>query len=253
MVAAASVEIPSAPVPESIVNAPFVDVTLRAPDPDCTVVALVLLALPRTVVFTAAPVAILTVVAEASVEMLVAFVPELMFVAPPDVVIPASPVRRPVTVKAPGAVEGLDRLTVTVDVLASPVVFNWPLAPATNIFPAVGGTTVESSVVRVSRTEEPAASTVHTALEAVLEVSWYTSPKLETIPMVPKGNLFWVDVGAEEKNSTCTNVPTEVKGTGVPENACAVKLGLAPDIYPHQGVKIYFYITTCARSCQKNI
>jgi hypothetical protein len=54
VVAAASVDIPNAPVPEFIVNAPFVDVRLRAPLPDLIAVDEVEFVEPIKSVFTAA-------------------------------------------------------------------------------------------------------------------------------------------------------------------------------------------------------
>jgi hypothetical protein len=93
VVAFAFVEMPRAPVPELIVNAPFVDVTLRAPDPDCRVVAEVEFVDPNVQVFTAPPVPTLTVVAAASLEMLRAPVPEVIATAPfvPVIAMPPDP------------------------------------------------------------------------------------------------------------------------------------------------------------------
>jgi hypothetical protein len=83
VVADASVEMPRAPTPELIVNAPPVAVTFRAPEPDCTVVEEVAFVEPTVTALTAAPVAIDTVVAEASVLIPRAPTPELMVRAPP--------------------------------------------------------------------------------------------------------------------------------------------------------------------------
>lgn len=77
VVAAASLEIDKAPVPDTIVKAPFVAVIFKAPEPDCTVVADVVLVEPRVTVLTPAPVARETVVAAASVDKPSAPVPEL--------------------------------------------------------------------------------------------------------------------------------------------------------------------------------
>ena len=82
VVAEASVEIPSAPVPELPVHVPLVLVSAKAPDPDCTVVAEVLLVDPKVVVLTAPPVAMVTVVAEASLLMANAPVPEFIVKVP---------------------------------------------------------------------------------------------------------------------------------------------------------------------------
>lgn len=82
VVAAASVEMPMAPVPELCVCAPLVEVIFNAPEPDCTVVADVLLVDPKVEVFTAPPVATFTVVAEASVDIPRVPVPEFIVRAP---------------------------------------------------------------------------------------------------------------------------------------------------------------------------
>ena len=80
--AVASLAIASVPVPLIIVRAPLVAVMFSAPDPDCSVVALVELVEPIVSVFTAAPVAIETVVADASVLIPNAPVPEFIVSAP---------------------------------------------------------------------------------------------------------------------------------------------------------------------------
>lgn len=82
VVAAASELIERAPVPEFAVNVPLVEVMANAPDPDCNVVAEVELVEPSVNPFTAAPVAIVTVVAEASLLTDKAPVPELIVRAP---------------------------------------------------------------------------------------------------------------------------------------------------------------------------
>lgn len=75
--AVASVAILVVPVPAFAVIAPLVAVSVKAPLPDCIVVADVLLVEPTVTPLTAAPVAIDTVVAAASVDMPKAPVPEL--------------------------------------------------------------------------------------------------------------------------------------------------------------------------------
>jgi len=75
VVADASVEIPRDPVPEFTVKVPFVEVTAKAPLPDWRVVAEVELADPKVAVFAPAPVATLTVVVVASVEIPIVPVP----------------------------------------------------------------------------------------------------------------------------------------------------------------------------------
>jgi hypothetical protein len=76
VVAEASVEIEIVPVAELMPIVPVV-ANVSAPEPDCTVVAEVEFVDPSVVVFTPAPVAILTVVAAASVLIDIAPVPEL--------------------------------------------------------------------------------------------------------------------------------------------------------------------------------
>jgi len=83
VLAVASVEIPTVPVPESIVIAALVPVMFRAPVPDWIVVEDVELVEPRVTALTAAPVPMFKVVAWASLEILIAPVPDWI-VRPPD-------------------------------------------------------------------------------------------------------------------------------------------------------------------------
>ena len=83
VVAAASAEMLIAPVPDTIANAPPLELMDIPPDPDWRVVIDAPVVLPSTKVFTAAPVARLTVVAEASAEMLIAFTPVATVKVPP--------------------------------------------------------------------------------------------------------------------------------------------------------------------------
>jgi hypothetical protein len=78
-------------------------------------------------------------------------------------VVEPSTVRLPVTVKLPGAVAGLAREMSTVE--PEPVVvIEPPPPPEILMFPALGVTTVESSVVRVSKLPADALVTVQTAV-----------------------------------------------------------------------------------------
>ncbi len=91
VVADASVDIPNAPVPEFIVIVPPAEVTANAPDPDCKVVLDVEVVDPNVNPLTAAPVAIETVVADASVDIPNAPVPEFIVKAPPVEVTASAP------------------------------------------------------------------------------------------------------------------------------------------------------------------
>jgi hypothetical protein len=82
-VAEASELIERAPTPELMVRAPPVEVIARAPDPHCTVVEDVELVEPKVTPLTAPPVASETVVADASVLIPRAPVPELIVRVPP--------------------------------------------------------------------------------------------------------------------------------------------------------------------------
>ena len=89
VLAVASAEIPTVPVPLAIVIAPLVAVRVKAPEPDCIAVEDVVLTEPKVTVLAPAPVARLTVVAVASVLMPIVPVPELIVIAP--VVVNANP------------------------------------------------------------------------------------------------------------------------------------------------------------------
>jgi len=91
VVAEASVDIPNAPVPLLIVKAPLVDVTFNTPEPDCKVVADVVFVLPKVEVLTPPPVATVTVVAAASLDIDNAPVPEFTVIAPFVAVILSAP------------------------------------------------------------------------------------------------------------------------------------------------------------------
>ena len=69
-------------MPEASVIAPFVDVRVRAPEPDWIAVEDVLFVEPTVSVLAPAPVAMLTVVAAASVLIPIVPVPELIVIAP---------------------------------------------------------------------------------------------------------------------------------------------------------------------------
>jgi len=134
VVAAASVDIPTAPTPELIVKAPPVEVRLNAPEPDRIAVELVELVEPMVNVLTAAPVAKDTVVADASVENPIAPVPELTVKAPPVEVIFSAP--------------DPDRKVVELVVLVEPNVKAFTPAPVA-IFTVVAAASAEIDITPV--------------------------------------------------------------------------------------------------------
>ena len=91
VVAAASLLMFKAPVPELIVKGPLVEVTFKAPVPDRTVVAEVELVEPNVVVFTPAPVPIFKVFVVASVDIPTVPVPEFAVMVPLVVDMPIFP------------------------------------------------------------------------------------------------------------------------------------------------------------------
>jgi hypothetical protein len=113
---------PRAPTPELTVKAPPVAVTFNAPEPDWTVVVLVVFVEPNVVVFTPAPVDRFTVVAAASPETVITPVP-VASVKIPFVVVyvdPAVPVSM-LTAVAPVTLPIVIILAIEVPILIAPV------------------------------------------------------------------------------------------------------------------------------------
>ena len=164
-VAATSVEMPRAPVPELIAIAPLPAVTEIPPEPDCKVDTEAPLVEPRVNVLTPPPVAKFTVVAAASADMLIALVPEVIVTAPALTVNPLPAVSDVVVVKEPGAViaAGKDKVTTAPDA----TVDTWFAVPAIWMLPTEGDA-VPLSPVSVFRAPLPAVSS-HVAVIAPAE------------------------------------------------------------------------------------